>query len=37
MELLLMCIRSGQMTEAQVAEAMRDPEFAAYWREQAKC
>lgn len=32
-ELLLACIRSGQMTEAQIAAEMRDPVFAAYCRQ----
>jgi hypothetical protein len=31
-EALLACIRSGQMSEAQIAEVMRDPHFAAYYR-----
>lgn len=32
-ELLLACIRSGQMTEAQIAGALRDRAFAAYVRQ----
>lgn len=31
-DLLLACIRSGQMGEAQIAAEMRDPLFRAYWR-----
>lgn len=32
-ELLLACIRSGQMTERQIAAELRDPVFAAYVRQ----
>jgi hypothetical protein len=31
-ELLAQCIRSGQMDAAQVAEALRDEVFAAWYR-----
>lgn len=31
-EPLMDCIRSGQLSEAQVAEHMDDPDFAEYWR-----
>ncbi len=34
-ERLLACIRSGQLTDAQIAAALRDPQFAAYWRQQS--
>lgn len=35
-ELLLACYRSGQMSEAQLQEHMRDdPSFAAYVKKQA--
>lgn len=30
--LLLACIRSGQVSAAQIAEHLKDPLFAAYWR-----
>lgn len=30
---LIACIRSGQMTEAQVAAELRDPKLAAYARQ----
>ena len=33
---LLACIRSGQMSEAQIADAMRDPHFAAYYKQRCK-
>lgn len=29
---LLTMIHMGQLTDAQVAAELRDPEFAAYWR-----
>ena len=32
-ELLLACIRSGQLSDEQIAEELRDPEFARFWRE----
>lgn len=32
-EVLLSCIRSGQMTEAQIAAELRDPVFAAYYKQ----
>lgn len=32
-ERLLACIRSGQLTEAQVAAELRDPAFAAYFKQ----
>lgn len=32
-ELLLVCIRSGQMTGRQIVEAMQDPHFAAYYKQ----
>lgn len=35
-ELLLTCIRSGQLSEAQIADEMRDPVFAAYVRQRTK-
>lgn len=35
-ELLLACIRSGQLTDAQIADELRDPEFAAFWAARAK-
>lgn len=31
-ELLAMCIRSGQVSAAQIAEHMRDEVFAAWYR-----
>lgn len=34
-ESLLACIRSGQMTEAQIAAELRDPVFAAYYQQRA--
>lgn len=34
-ELILACIRSGQMTEAQIAAELRDPVFAAYVRQRS--
>lgn len=30
-DLLLACIRSGQLSDAQIAAELRDPEFAAFW------
>jgi len=30
-ERILTCIRSGQLTEAQIAAELRDPVFAAYY------
>lgn len=33
---LLACMRSGQMTEAQIAAELRDPAFAAYWERHAR-
>ena len=33
---LLTLIHSGQLTDQQVAAEMRDPSFAAYWREHAE-
>lgn len=32
-ELLLACILSGQLTEAQIAAELRDPAFAAYYKQ----
>lgn len=32
-EQLLACIRSGQLSEAQIAAEMRDPVFLAYWKQ----
>lgn len=34
-ELLIACIRSGQLSEAQIAAEMTDKAFAAYWRQRA--
>ena len=34
--LLFACIRSGQLTEAQIAAELRDPAFAAFWKQQVK-
>lgn len=34
-EQLFACIRSGQLTEAQIAAEMRDPAFAAYYKQRA--
>jgi|GEM_PF-3342569 len=34
--LLLACIRSGQLTEAQIAAELRDPAFAAFYRQQCR-
>jgi len=31
---LIACIRSGQMSEQQIAEELKDPVFAAYYRQQ---
>lgn len=31
---LLACIRSGQLTEGQIAAELRDPAFAAFYRQQ---
>lgn len=33
-EQLIACIRSGQLSEAQIAEELRDPVFFAYYRQQ---
>lgn len=33
---LIVCIRSGQLSEAQIAAEMRDPAFAAYYRQQTR-
>lgn len=30
---LIDCIRSGQLSESQIAEELRDPEFAAFYRQ----
>lgn len=35
-EALVVCIRSGQMTEKQIEAEMRDPVFAAYYRQRDK-
>lgn len=35
-EQLLAIIRSGQMSERQIAAEMRDPVFSAYWRQRAE-
>jgi len=32
-ELLLACIRSGQMSEREIASELRDPAFSAYVRQ----
>lgn len=32
-ELLLACIRSGQMTERQIAEELKNPAFKAYYQQ----
>ena len=32
-ELLLACIRSGQLSAKQIAEELRDSEFARFWKE----
>lgn len=32
-ELLLACIRSGQLSEVQIAAEMGNPAFAAYYRQ----
>jgi len=29
---ILACIRSGQLTDDEIAEYMKDPDFAEYWR-----
>ena len=29
---ILACIRSGQLTDDEIAEHMKDPAFAEYWR-----
>lgn len=33
---LLACIRSGQLSDSQIAEVMQDAAFAAYWRAAAR-
>lgn len=32
-ELLIACIRSGQLSDEQIAAEMRDPAFAAYYKQ----
>lgn len=32
-EMLIACIRSGQLTDAQIAAEMRNAAFAAYYRQ----
>jgi len=32
-ELILACIRSGQMSEQQVSEELKDPAFKAYYNQ----
>lgn len=32
-ELLLSCIRSGQLSAAQIAAELQDKAFAAYWKQ----
>ncbi|EHJ62180.1 hypothetical protein NSU_0777 [Novosphingobium pentaromativorans US6-1] len=34
-ERLIACIRSGQMSEAQISEELRNPVFASYYRQRA--
>lgn len=34
-EILLACIRSGQMSDAQIAAELREPTFAAYVRQRS--
>lgn len=35
-ERLIACIRSGQMTETQIAEELKDRAFRAYYQQQAR-
>lgn len=35
-ERLIACIRSGQISEAQIAEELKDRAFRAYYQQQAR-
>lgn len=35
-ERLITCIRSGQMSDAQIAEELKDPVFRHYYRQQTQ-
>jgi len=34
--ILIECIRSGQLSEKQISEELKDPHFAAYYRQQTR-